>query len=216
MSKYLVTLTTTEQMLGSAPADPEIYKSFIATKKLKDDKDKAAGEKLAELNAQEKALAEEEIKLLPQDDKGVTVFRRNAGGLVLMDFQIRGFLKEAAEAVSGIWGVRSKIDKWVFVKERIIPVRRNGAQVTAADGLLERPLRAQTMQGPRVALACSEKLEPGVTVQFTIIVFPLGESKGKLDEDTIKSWLEYGAFNGLGQWRTGSNGRFTFKMEKLG
>jgi hypothetical protein len=94
MTKYLITLTTTEDMLGSAPADPEIYRSFIASKKLKDDKAKATPEKVAELNAQEIALADEEVKLLPGDDKGVTVFRRNAGGLVLMDFQIRGFLRK--------------------------------------------------------------------------------------------------------------------------
>ena len=230
MTQYLVTLTTTEDMLGSAPADPEIYRSFIASKKFKDEKNKLkkaevdvsdgpeADARLAKFcgfTAEEQQLADEEVKLLPQDDKGITVFRRNADGLVMMDFQIRGFLKEAAEAVSGIWGVRSKIDKWCFVKERIIPVMRGDAQVKEPDGLLERPLRAQTMQGPRVALACSEKLNPADTMSFTLLVLPLGESKGKLDEATVRSWLEYGELNGLGQWRTGSNGRFTFTLKKV-
>jgi hypothetical protein len=215
MTLYRVTITTTEDMLGSAPADPEIYRSFIASKKLKEDKVKAAPEKLADLNAEEKQLADEEVKLLPQDDNGISVFRRNDEGIILMDFQIRGFLKEAAEAVSGIWGVRSKIDKWVFVRERIIPVMRNGAHVKQPDGVLERPLRAQTMQGPRTALAASEKLNPGVSMTFTLLVLPLGESKGRLNEETLRSWLEYGELNGLGQWRTGSNGRFTFTMEKM-
>lgn len=215
MTKYLVTITTTEDMLGSAPADPEIYRSFIATKKHKDDRAKATAAQLAEMDADEKKITEEELKLLPAEDKGITVFRRNAGGLILTDFMIRGFLKEAAEAVSGIWGVRSKIDKWLFVKERQIPVMRNGAQLKDSEGINERPLRAMTMQGPRVALAASEVVKAGATMTFTILVFPLGESKGKLDEETISSWLEYGAYNGLGQWRTGSNGRFTYELKKV-
>jgi len=177
----------------------------------------AAGDQIEidRIKAENTALASEEAALLPEEDKGITVFRKKDNALILMDFMVRGFLKQAAEAVSGIWGIRSKIDKWVFVKERTIPIHRNGAPIAEADGKLERVLRAQTMQGPCTTLACSEKVEPGATAEFTIMVLPLGVTKAKIDADTLKSWLAYGELSGLGQWRSGSYGRFTSTVEEL-
>lgn len=72
-----------------------------------------------------------------------------------------------------------------------------------------------TMQGPRVTLAKSEVVEPGCTLTFHVVVLPKGTDKMKMDGDLLKQWLEYGLWNGLGQWRTGSYGRFTAQVEKV-
>jgi hypothetical protein len=198
--KYNVTLTFTEPLLGSAPANPEIYSRFVADKKAE--------------------LAEEEVALLPKDidEKGLTVFRRipNGGGLCMMDYQIKGFLKEAARALTGkdISAVYSKINLWAFVFPRVIPIMRNGAPILKPDATMERPLRAQTMQGPRVTVTSSEILDPVAmdpcTLTFQIEVLEKGESiiTGKL----LHHWLSYGQYGGLGQWRSGGWGRFTFTM----
>jgi hypothetical protein len=64
-------------------------------------------------------------------------------------------------------------DKWLFVSPRLIPILRNGEPIKEADGVFQRPLRAETMRGPRVTLACSEKIEAGATASFLIHVLPL-------------------------------------------
>jgi hypothetical protein len=221
LTTYEITLNFTTEQLGTAPSDPDIYKTFIATKKLKDAKkaatDKNQTEILAKLETDEKALSEEEVALLPNDDKGITVFRRNDTGLILLDHMIRGFLKEAASAISGVWGATSKIDKWCFVKERIIPITRDGVQVKEQDGTLQRPLRAQTAMGPRVTLAASELVNAGAEVKFHLVVLPLGENDKKMpiDEKLVRSWFEYGQFQGISQWRNGSYGRFTADIRKV-
>jgi hypothetical protein len=221
---FLAQARFTEPMLGTAPSDPEIYKSFIASKKAKADAKLSADEaKLMTDN-----IAKEEVALLPElAEKGITVFRRNSTGLILMDFMARGFLKEAATAMSGIWGVESKIDKWVHVLDRHIPITRNGVQLTKPDGIFERPLRAMTQQGPRVALAASEiigsyngtdRIEPIGEFQFHFIVLPLSTDpkRGKLSVEEILSWFDYGNLCGMGQWRSGSYGRFVAKITYLG
>lgn len=227
VDQFYVEAKLLEPCLGTCPADPAIYQSFIESKKAK--LDKLTGKAAEETTAR---LTEEELKLLPElteENKGITAFRRDAnGGLILMDFQCRGFLKEAGAAVSGTWGISSKIDQWLFIRERQIPLMRDGKQLTAPDGIFERPLRAQTMQGPRVALASSEivgsvdggktKIEPPVAFSFHLLSLPLGadDKKGKLGFSEILSWLEYGILTGLGQWRSGSFGRFTARATELG
>ena len=156
-----------------------------------------------------------------------TIIRRDETGLLIPDYMVRGFLKEAATAVgnsdgSPIWAVKSKIDKWVFVNPRKIYLKRDGKIIKEAEETFERPLRAETMQGPRVTLAKSEQIPAGATVSFQILVLPLGEkgskegaaSKWKFDEEALKSWLDYGALSGIGQFRTGSYGRFSYTIKK--
>jgi hypothetical protein len=75
-------------------------------------------------------------------------------------------------------------------------------------GVLERPLRAQTAQGERVALARSDTAPAGTTMSFDIMVLGKDVSKKILDE-----WLTYGQFRGLGQWRSASWGRFEHSIE---
>lgn len=216
MAKYHVKLTLTEPMLGSAPADATVYEQFIAAKRIK--KGVAPAALIDSRKENQEAIVAEELALLPKTEGNVSVFRRKGGNLVMMDFQIRGFLKEAAEAIDGVWGSKSKIDKWMFVFPRIIPIMREGKPLSKpSDQNNERPLRADTMQGPRVALASSEEVAEGVTLDFDILVLPLGENdkKLKMTKERIVSWLDYGAFNGLGQWRTGSYGRFTYEISQL-
>ena len=66
----------------------------------------------------------------------------------------------------------------------------------------QRPLRAQTPQGERVALAISDEIPEGAEMQFVIEVF--NDSYEKF----VKEWLGYGIYNGLGQWRNSGMGRF--------
>lgn len=91
------------------------------------------------------------------------------------------------------------VDGLIFVTPRMIPIEVNGEI-----GHCERPLRAQTAQGERVALARSETVPPGSTITFEISCL-----KGDL-QDVVDEWLDYGKLRGLGQWRNSGKGRFSY------
>ncbi|MDE1971361.1 MAG: hypothetical protein KGI50_07350, partial [Patescibacteria group bacterium] len=163
----------------------------------------------------------DESDTLPQTPEerervGWSVFHSDENGLFMFDYKIRGFLKEAASSITGKNGLtafKSKIDKWLFVKpRRLYFLDPKGNNILKPDGVEERPLRAMTAQGPRVSLKRSDYLNAGTQVDFTLVVLPLGQKE--LTEDLIRSWFEYGQFQGLGEWRNGSYGRFLFELVK--
>lgn len=187
-----VRLTLVEAILGSAPSDPDIYKTYIASK------------------APQGKETNDEVESLPEDpDKGVTVFHRMDDGTpCVMDHQIKGFFKNACSAMrdvpksesSKMKAYKKKIDNNIFIKQRRIPFQ-NASDIT----IFQRPLRAETPQGPRVALSASERIEAGAVLEFDIEV---------LNPDLygiVIEWLSYGKYNGLGQWHNGSMGRFLFE-----
>ena len=75
-----------------------------------------------------------------------------------------GFLKESGNTLKdqlGIRNLRSKIDQYIYILPRRIHFAKK------PDGVLERPLRAMTMQGPRVALTRSDMVKAGTRLEFT-------------------------------------------------
>ncbi len=201
-SFYKVRARFTEAMLGSSPASQEVYQTFIG-EKLKDEREKLG----------------EEVETLPAADKdkmGRSVYHKDEKGIFLFDYKIRGFLKSAAEAITGktaITAYKSKIDKWVFVMPRRIYMHAPDPAnhiLQEPDGVLERPIRAMTMQGPRVSLKASEIVKEGTWIDFEIVVLPLGQKE--FSQEILTEWLHYGAWQGLGEWRNGSYGRFEFEF----
>ena len=129
-------------------------------------------------------------------------------------YQIKGFMKSAARANAKIKGsVTNKrkayikqIDTEIFVfpdaskkAGREIVIHTDQPIVTC-----QRPLRASTPQGDRVALACSECIRAGAFLEFDILM------RDSDDWDMVKEWLDYGVYNGLGQWRNSGKGAFTW------
>ena len=197
MEKYKVKLTFTEPLLGSTPKSPDVYADYIAAK-------------AALTDAQ---LAEELATIEKVEEKGWTGFHQLDGKPVLYDYVPKGFFKSACSALrrcsdtksSKIRAYKKIIDSLVFVTPRQIPlVLPDGGEM----GVCERPLRASTAQGDRVALARSDTCPPGTTLEFTVTIL------GKVSEALLHEWLDYGALFGLGGWRTSGMGRFVYEMEK--
>lgn len=140
-------------------------------------------------------------------EKGKTVFPKLPDGTPFVyDYQIRGFFKSACGAMRRVEGSKSaklsahkkKIDLLVFIKQRQIPIDLHGMLIDECT----RPLRAATPQGERVSIACSDSVPAGSTVEFTVQLLD-----SKL-EPYVREWLDYGSFNGYGQWRNSGKGRF--------
>jgi len=86
MEKMNVRITFTEDVLGTASADENIHREFIASK------------------APDKLSIEEEIAAVGVDEvieKSKTVFPRNAdGNPILFDYQVKGFFKDTCGMLS--------------------------------------------------------------------------------------------------------------------
>lgn len=194
MSKMKVRLTFTEPVLGTSPANEKVYEDYIGSK------------------APDAQRIEDEIEALGIDgvaEKGTTIFpKTDELDPFLWDYQVRGFFKSACGFLRSVPGSKSakvkaykkKIDGLIFV---------NPSQIVFKDygdlHICQRPLRAQTMQGERVALAASEEVAAGATVEFEV------ECLVDEDMELVREWLDYGKYNGIGQWRNSGKGRFTWE-----
>jgi hypothetical protein len=186
ITTYEVEIELLTAMLGTVPKDPEIYASYIASK--------------GEDNA-------DELETVPVDleAKGWTGFHELDGQPIIYDYVIKGFFKDAcsmlrrgASLSKKLTAFKKVIDGLVFIEPRQISIQLSGPME-----LIERPLRAQTAQGERVALARSDAVPAGSRLAFEITVFDGGPS-----EALIAEWLEYGQYRGLGQWRNSGAGKF--------
>ena len=72
-------------------------------------------------------------------------------------------------------------------------------------GLCERPLRADTAQGPRVSVCRSETVPAGSVIEFDVAIL------SKELVPYVEQWFDYGKLRGLGQWRNSGKGRFEWQ-----
>jgi hypothetical protein len=204
MKKIKIRITFQEEILGTASNDPNIHSEYIASK------------------APDAHSKQEEIEALGVDiviEKCKTVFPRNTNGQpIFYDYQIKGFFKDACSMLNRLNGkdnngkktstnesgkltaYKKIIDGLIFVQPRMIPVN-----VAGDIGECQRPLRAQTAQGERIALASSESIPKGSTVECTIVLLNPDHEKA------VKEWLDYGELRGIGQWRNSGKGIFTWE-----
>lgn len=194
ITKYKLKVTFLEDVLGSTPLNEEVFSDYIASK-------------------HPNGNGAEELATLETDTmRGKTGFHRNENGTpVLYNYVVKGFLKDswtkcrehknsrAKELKAG----KNKLTGHVFISERIIPI------LGVRDPyVLERPLRAETMQGPRVALAASEAIPAGAHFACTLEVL----APHIITEDLLRELLDYGKYSGFGQWRSGGFGRFEYTL----
>lgn len=208
--KYTLVFELLEPVLGTIPKDKKVFENFVMDQAKKEmEKDRAA----------------EDVDRVPEEveSRGWTGFYEDEEGCpVLMDYQFKGFLKNAGNIMKGIVGsktvnvkgaaedepktrtekgiknLRSHVEQDVFVFPRAIRLAEK------PDDTLERPLRAMTMQGPRVSLVRSDMINPGRQYELEIRVL-----EGSVVTDKVLAdILSYGEYSGLLQWRNGGYGRF--------
>lgn len=203
MKTMRVKLTFLESILGTSPNNTEIYTEFIGSK------------------APDAPSLKEEVEALGDDvvaEKGTTVFPRDDDGTpIFWAYQIEGFFKGTCgflrsvpdKKSSKVKAYKKTIDGRIFVfgdKSEDNPTGRKIRINNAFPmGLLQRPLRASTAQGERISLACSEEIPAGAWIEFNILM--LNDD----DEALVKEWLDFGEYNGIGQWRNAGKGRFKWE-----
>lgn len=197
MKEIKVRVTFIEELLGTASNNPEIHSEFIASKA---PDAKSLKEEVAAVGAEE--VEEKSMTVFPKDENG---------NPFLWDYQVKGFFKDSCGVLKKVSGTKSsaikaykkEIDGLVFPKPRkILIVCANTI------GNCQRPLRGQTAQGERIALANSETVPAGSYIEFSVMCLKDDLMKA------VKEWLDYGKWRGIGQWRNSGKGRFTWEEIK--
>jgi hypothetical protein len=185
MDTKTFTVELVTDMLGTVPMDPEVYKTYIESKK----PEAAEGE-------------EEYLTIEKMEQKGWTGFHSDKKGLFVYDYFIKGFFKHAGDVLREelkLKNLKSKIDDYLFVTPRRVYLGTK-----KADGVLERPLRGMTPRGPRVSLAKSDFIKEGTRIKFAVTLLPHKE----LNWDVVNRLIAHGELMGFGQFRNGGYGRF--------
>jgi uncharacterized protein (UPF0248 family) len=220
-----VELTFTEKMLATSPADPATYEKYIigkATEKgievdKKDEIKTLKNKSEEEGEVEEEAISEERTMIFHREDDGKPF---------IYSYMIKGHHKTACEALRKVSGTESEkiksytkaIDLRIFVNSsNVSPMPAPHRSifpmhiplVLPKDGIMEflaRPMKGQTMRGPRITILKSETVPIGTKIGFVIKTID-----DKL-RDAIEEWLEYGAEYGLGAWRNAGWGKFSYKI----
>lgn len=192
-----------EPVLGTSNNNPDIHSEFIASK------------------APDAVSREEEIASIGADaveEKTTTVFSRNESGApIIWNYQIKGFFKEACghlqrtkeknesskiraykKIIDG--NIEPGADREAFCRKIELHMPE-GSEIR----INQRPVRCQTAQGERIALASSEELPTGTWIEFWVVC-PDGMT------DAVEEWLKYGRWHGMLQWRNAGFGRFKYEL----
>jgi hypothetical protein len=198
MKELRVRIKFIEEVLGTASQDKKLHETYIASK----------GPDAMSIEEEIEAIGTEAVL-----ENGMTVFPRETidgkSVPIFWDYQIKGFFKDAAGMLrkvtkshsSELKAYKKAIDGLLFVEPRKIPITLSGEM-----GECQRPLRAQTAQGERIAIAHSETIPAGSTIDITIKCLD-----GSL-LPAVKEWMDYGVLRGIGQWRNSGKGRFEYEI----
>lgn len=217
-----------EPMLGTVPKNKEVYTSYIVQKgrelierDAKKDIPLASGEE-ATPEAVEARLAEEPETIKEVEERGWTGFHEDEEGPFLYDYFVKAFFKESARTMkewnpngedgdkkNTVKQLQDKVTRYLFVEPRRIRLPKPAEWPNYPT--LERPLRAQTAQGPRVTVTRSDLVPAGTKICFVIRVM----KGGQITKAMLQDILEYANWQGWGQWRSGGYGRAKLvKLEK--
>lgn len=200
MKTLNVKVTFIEEALGLSASNQDVYSQYIASKNPEaPTKNERMAEEIAAIG--EDAVAENGMTVFPKDSDGTPIF---------WDYQIKGFFKDSCGALQRmkdedlakesckLKAYKKVIDGALFVFPRKIRIHVNGEM-----GTCERPLRAQTAQGERIALASSETVPAGSWMEFQVMC-------PDQYEKLVKEWFYYGRLRGMSQWRNSGKGRFLY------
>jgi hypothetical protein len=196
ITKFKLKITLLDQLLGTVAYDKEVYETFVQ-KKARDE------------GVPEEQLEQEIASIETIEEKGWTGFFRDEKGLWISSHMIKGYLKNAALVMkeqTKVKNAKSKVNNFVFVFPKKLHLGKE-----KADGMLERPLRCETMKGPRVSLARSDYIDAGTTFECEIHLMQNPE----VSEKYLREILDYGKYMGLGQWRNSGKGQFEYELEAI-
>lgn len=227
--KYRCRITFEGPLLGSLPANVDVYESYVIKKSVNAAKKQNESSMLAVANghipAPIKTVTGDDFDFVQMEQKaaapdpeglqGRSVFDRDRANRPLLGaYVVKGFLKETARARAKQGGITSTVAAYIQTIDlhlHILPPKLvlNTVHAEEVDPWFGRTLRAQTPTGPRNTLKSSEQVGPGTYLDFEIIVM----LPNVVTEALLREWFDFGRYHGLGEWRNNiSFGTFTYTL----
>ena len=210
---YKVKVNFIRDVLGPAPTNPEIQKQYIKLKMMQGRTGMSGDIAQTKLD-EEHTNMKKDKQIDATKEKALTVFYRNEKGIpCIADHQIRGWIKEVAGIVGPIDNWHNKKDGSGFKNEHyknwigskiFFPKRWHNFAKKPVISIFDRPLRAMTMQGPRVSIASSECIPAGNSITIEFGVTP------DVPKEYLVELFKFGQMRGISQWSNAQFGTFTF------
>lgn len=200
---YRVTLQAETEILGTRPKHPDVMRRWLEEQS-QPGQDELEALAKAVVDSEDAASAREDAEVdrelarwsgFPTDPETDEIF--------LYNYQFIGALKEWANKYReqfGIQNMRAKVASHVFIQPRCIYLG-----ITHPDAVVERPLRAHTAKGDRIALVKSDALAVGTRISFEVHLVPHKE----ITAEVLQKLFLFGRYAGTFQWRGGGYGQMS-------
>jgi len=221
-TKYQVEWKFITKLCGSVPADPELQKKWLESRK---PKVQPANSKSMEEMAEEVRISTEEVEL-PDETRGFYCFQRLEGGLVLRAATVRAHIKDCARILSSLWVGRMEREKSFAVKVinsvyyppelYWIPIlsQGDGQPLDKPTATYDKAIHVRTQQGERSALKTMEYVE-GAMLRFPLMVLTQSSGKPVISETDLGHVMEYGGTHGYGGERGDGEGRYAYTVVRV-
>lgn len=232
---YRVTWTFLTKLCGSVPADPELVKAWVDSRKPA--VRPPGGRSIADIQEEVFTTLAEPIDETPLS---ILVFQRVNGALVMRAATVRAHIKDCARVLSAQWigkiqGERSfstRVINGVYPDEATywIPILRpDGTPILSADGTMDKAVHVRGPRGEMInALKTFEYVMPA-RMDFTlkILTAKSGAMKtiGKKNEEAkeltsvsqedLETLFMYGGVHGYAGERGDGEGKYSFTIQPL-
>ena len=170
------------------------------------------------------AEVQESTAEVMSEEKGLYVFQRQEGGLVLRMATVRAHIKDCARVLSALYVGKIEREKSFAVKVLNsvyyppevywVPVLGgNGEQMKGPSGSYDKAIHVRTMQGERSALKTMEYVM-GAVLRFPLLVLTQPSGKLVISEKDLGEIMEYGGTHGYGGERSDGEGRYEYTLER--
>jgi len=218
-TEFEVTWDFLTRLVSSVPADPEIVKRWLESRKPpnRPPDSRSIDE-----------IANEVMETLPEENQenGMHVFQRQEGGLVVRMSTVRAHLKDCARILSRLYV--GKLEKESSFAVKVInslyyppdvywlPIlsQLDDKQIKAPTGEYDQAVHAQTPRGPISALKRFEFINDA-RLKFKLLVLTPKSGKPVVGEDDLQTLFAYGGVHGYAGERGAGEGRYVATVTRI-
>ena len=221
-TRYDVEWKFVTRLCGSLPADPELQRKWLESRKpkVRPPDSRSIDEIAAEVAASTADVTEDDEK------GGLYVFQRFEGGLVMRMATVRAHIKDCARVLSSLYvgkiekekSFAVKVINSVYYPKEVywVPVlsQDNGEQVKAPSGQTDKPIHPQGRQGQISAIKTYQYVE-GAMMRFQLDILTQPSGRQVISEDDLRTIMDYGGTHGYGGERSDGEGRYEYTLTKV-
>lgn len=219
-TKYSVQFDFLTKLCASVPADQDLVKNWLEARK---PKTKGPDNKSIDEMAQEVI---ESLPVIDEPERGLHVFQRHEGALVLRAATFRAHWKDCSRVMSRLWigkveGEKSfsvKVINAVYHDPAVywLPIlsQETNKPITDPTGQYDKPIHAVTPRGVISALKTLEFIENARVIVPVLVLTP-ASGKPVVSMADLQSLFEYGGVHGYGGERSDGEGRYLVRITPM-